>query len=612
VRPGGNNARLKGHVRLARLAYNRTGEEPKVPVQTVERKLAAIFAADIAGYSRLMARDEVATLARLKACRAIIDGLIASHRGRIFNTAGDSVVADFASAVDAVQCAVAVQAAIVTENAGRAADEPMQFRIGVHVGDVIVEGSNLLGDSVNIAARLEALAEPGSIYVSAPARDHIGNKLPLAFDDLGDQQVKNIAQAIRVYRVQTETSASKPIAAPPLPDKPSIAVLPFANMSEDPDQQFFADGITEDITTALSKIRWFFVIARNSAFTYRGRAVDVKLVGRELGVRYVLEGSMRKAGNRLRITAQLVDAATGNHVWAERYDREIADIFTVQDEITERVVAAIEPELYAAEHFRSQRKAPESLTAWECVIRALSCIGQGTREANIEAEALSRRAIAIAPDYGQAHSLLAWALLRRTSWSGELRMAVPEISTEVGAALGLDDRDTWAHLAQGILSLRLRRFDDAVRALRRAVELNPNFALGHGALGLPLALHGAQEEAIRCAEYALRLSPNDRLVGAYAARAMAFAHFTAGRYAECAACARNAIEKSPEDLPRNWMLTAALALLGEMDAAAEARATLLRLQPQFSLAWVTENVPLAGKAAERLREGLRKAGVPEG
>jgi adenylate cyclase len=351
-----------------------------VPVQTVERKLAAIFAADIAGYSRLMARDEVATLARLKACRAIIDGLIASHRGRIFTTAGDSVVADFASAVDAVQCAVAVQAAIVTENAGRAADEPMQFRIGVHVGDVIVDGSNLLGDSVNIAARLEALAEPGSIYVSAPARDHIGNKLPLGFDDLGDQQVKNIAQAIRVYRVQTETSASKPIAVPPLPDKPSIAVLPFQNMSGDPEQEYFADGMVEEIITALSRIRWFLVIARNSTFTYKGRAVDVKQVGRELGVRYVLEGSVRKSGNRIRITAQLVEAATGNHVWAERYDRDLADIFAVQDEITERVVAAIEPELYAAEQVRSQSKPPESLDAWECVIRALSCIGQGTRD----------------------------------------------------------------------------------------------------------------------------------------------------------------------------------------------------------------------------------------
>jgi adenylate cyclase len=582
-----------------------------VPVQTVERKLAAIFAADIAGYSRLMARDEVATLARLKACRAIIDGLIASHRGRIFNTAGDSVVADFASAVDAVQCAVAVQAAIATENAGGTSDEPMQFRIGVHVGDVIVEGSNLLGDSVNIAARLEALAEPGSIYVSAPARDHIGNKLPLAFDDLGDQQVKNIEQAIRVYRVQAETLAAKPIAALPLTDKSSIAVLPFQNISGDPEQEYFADGMVEEIITALSRIRWFFVIARNSTFTYKGRAVDVKQVGRELGVRYVLEGSVRKSGNRIRVTAQLVEAETGNHVWAERYDRDLADIFAVQDEITERVVAAIEPELYAAEQVRSQSKPPDSLDAWECVIRALSLIGQGTRDENTEAEALCRRAIAIAPGYGRAHSLLAWALLRRTTWSGNLQVVVPEISAEARAALALDDRDPWAHFAQGNLLFRLRRFGESVRALRRALELNPNFALAHAYLGTSLAMQGAHQEAVDSAERALRLSPRDRSVGTYASAAMANVHFAAGRYSDCVIWARNIIEKSPEWVPGHSVLTAALAMEGDLTAAVAARRTLLYLRPNFSLAWMMENLAHTGELADRLCEGLRKAGVPE-
>ena len=267
-----------------------------------------------------MARDEVGTLARLKACRAIIDGLIASHRGRIFNTAGDSVVADFASAVDAVQCAVAVQAAIATENAGGTRDEPMQFRIGVHVGDVMVDGEQPARRRGQHRRPARSLAEPGAICVSAAARDHIGNKLPLGFDDLGDQQVKNIAQAIRVYRVQTETPAAQPVAALPLPDKPSIAVLPFANMSGDPEQEYFADGMVEEIITALCRIRWLFVIARNSSFTYKGQAVDVKQVGRELGVRYVLEGSVRKAAGRVRITAQLIDAVTGAHLWADRFD----------------------------------------------------------------------------------------------------------------------------------------------------------------------------------------------------------------------------------------------------------------------------------------------------
>src|SRR3954454_1673924 len=315
-----------------------------------------------------MAHDEIGTLYRLKACRVIMDGLIAAHRGRVFNTAGDSVVADFASAVDAVQCAVAVQTAIAKENASDRGDELMRFRIGVHVGDVVVDGTNLLGDGINIAARMESLAEPGAICVSAAARDHIGNKLPLIFNDLGDQKVKNLAQPIRVYRVQAETPAAQPAAALPLPDKPSIAVLPFQNISGDPEQEYFADGMVEEIITALSRIRWFFVIAHNSTFTYKGHAVDVKRVGREFGVRYVLEGSVRKSGNRIRVTAQLVEAATGNHVWAERYDRDLADIFAVQDEITERVVAAVEPELYAAEQLRSQSKPPDNLDAWECVI----------------------------------------------------------------------------------------------------------------------------------------------------------------------------------------------------------------------------------------------------
>jgi len=582
-----------------------------VPVQPVERKLAAIFAADIAGYSRLMARDEVGTLARLKRCRAIIDRLIASHHGRIFNTAGDSVVADFASAVDAVQCAVAVQAAIATENAGGTANEPMQFRIGVHVGDVMVDGDNLLGDGVNIAARLEALAEPGAICISATVRDHIGNKLPLAFDDVGDQKVKNIDQAIRVYRVQVEKLPAQPVAALPLPDKPSIAVLPFANMSGDPEQEYFADGMVEEISTALSRIRWFFVIARNSTFTYKGHAVDVKQVGCELGVRYVLEGSVRKSGNRIRITAQLVEAATGNHVWAERYDRDLADIFAVQDEITERVVAAIEPELYAAEHVRSQSKPPDSLDGWECVIRALSLIGQGTRDENTEAEALCRRAITVAPGYGRAHSLLAWALLRRTVWSGDLQTVVPEISAQTQTALAIDDRDPWAHFAQGMLQQRLGHPGGAARSARRALELNPNFALAHAFLASALGRQGAYQKAVNCAEHALRLSPRDRLVGYYASLAIAQVHFAGERYPECVIWTRNMIEKSPGYLPGHFFLTAALAMAGDLAAAAEARGTLLRLRPEFSLTWMNENARQTGKLAERLCEGLRKAGVPE-
>jgi adenylate cyclase len=579
-----------------------------MPVRPVERKLTAILAADVAGYSRLMGADEVGTLGRLTVCRAIVDELIATYRGRIFNTAGDSVVADFASAVDAVECAVAVQEALAGENVTQPDAERMQFRIGVHVGDVIVQGNNLLGDGVNIAARLEALAEPGGICISGTVHDQIGTKLPVSFVELADPQMKNIAQPVRAYRVVGKKAGTE---SPPLalPDKPSIAVLPFQNMSGEPEQEYFADGMVEDITTALSKIRWFFVIARNSSFTYKGRNVDVKQVGREFGVRYVLEGSVRRGGNRLRITAQLVDAANGNHVWAERYDREIADLFAVQDEITERVVAAIEPELYAAENIRSQRKPPENLDAWECVIRALTCIGQGTRDTNDEAEALCRRAIEIVPGYGQAHSLLAWAILRTSIWSGDLR--AEEAGDVVRVALDLDDRDPWAHVAHGMLSQRLRRFDEAGRALRRALELNPNFALAHAILPLVLVQNEMFDEAIDSAEHAIRLSPSDRLVGTYATFALVMAHFAAGHYDEAVVTARKLIERSPDEVRGHFVLTAALALQGDSGAAAEAGATLRSLRPGFSIAWMRENLPPTGNLAARLEEGLRRAGVPE-
>jgi TolB-like protein/predicted Zn-dependent protease len=399
---------------------------------------------------------------------------------------------------------------------------------------------------------------------------------------------------------------------PPLPplERPSIAVLPFDNMSGDPDQEYFADGMVEEIITALSRVRSFFVIARNSSFIYKNRAVDVKQVGRELGVRYVLEGGVRRAGGRVRITAQLVEASTGNHLWADRYDREVHDIFAVQDEITERIVAVIEPELYAAEHVRSQRKPPDSLDAWECVIRALSCLGQGTCAGNTQAEALCRRAIAIAPGYGQAHSLLAWVLARGTDWSGDIRTVLPEATSAARTALGLDERDPWAQLAHGTVLWRTRRNEESERVLRRALELNPNFALAHALRARPLAIGGAHEEAVKSAEHALRLSPRDPLVGTYASFAIALAHFAAGRYAECIEWARNTIARTPEYSPPHTLLAAAAALQGESETAAEALAARLRLRPDLSLGWIGDNLPFAGEVGERWLEGLRKAGVP--
>jgi adenylate cyclase len=584
-----------------------------VPIHPVERKLAAILAADVAGYSRLMGQDEAGTLARLKEHRReLIDPKIAEHKGRIVKTTGDGILVEFPSVVEAVACAVAVQRGMAERNASIPEDQRIVFRVGINLGDIIVEDADIHGDGVNVAARLEAISEPGGICTSATVRDHIGDRLDLAFDDLGEQALKNIARPVRAYRVLLATaeraqtiSSIETTPTLALPDKPSIAVLPFVNISGDPDQEYFADGMVEEIVTALSRIRWFFVIARNSSFTYKGRAIDVKQVGRELGVRYVLEGSVRKSGNRVRITAQLIEACTGNHIWAERYDHELADVFAVQDDITERVVATLEPELYAAEYFRSQRKPPESLDAWECVIRALSHVSQGTLDGNVKAEALCRRALLIAPRYSQARSLLAWVLLRGH------RPRLQEALTESIAALSFDERDAWAHLTHGIALWRMRRHGEAEQAFRRALDFNPNFALALAFLGCPLAVRGANEEAIRSAERALRLSPADGLVGAYASFAMVFAHFAAARYADGAVWARKLIDKQPENLVANYLLVAASAMKDDSAAAEEALASLRLLRPDFSMSWVSGSTPLIGEVADRVLEGLRKAGAPE-
>jgi TolB-like protein len=450
---------------------------------TETRKIAAILAADVVGYSRLAGADEDRTLARLRALRSdLIDPTIAVHHGRIVKRTGDGALVEFRSVVDAVRCAIEVQNGMVERNAGLPPERRIEFRIGIHLGDVVEESDgDLMGDSVNIASRLEGIAKPGAICLSEDAYRQVKARLDLAISDLGATQLKNIAEPIRVYSVEVGVAAQakpaisdepgrqeKPAEQLALPDKPSIAVLPFQNMSGDPEQEFFADGVAEDIITALSKVRWFFVIARNSTFTYKGRVVDVKQVARELGVRYVLEGSVRKSGNRLRITAQLIDAGTGNHVWAERYDRDLADVFVVQDEITERVVSAIEPQLYAAEHFRSQRKPPESLDAWECVTRALSHIASSNAADYAKAETLCRRAIDLTPRYSQAHSLLAFALMRKVILTGGTIGIAPVALAHAQTAISLDEQDPWAHFALGYAHFMPRRFREATTAFRRS------------------------------------------------------------------------------------------------------------------------------------------------
>jgi TolB-like protein len=575
-----------------------------VPVQPVERKLAAIFAADIAGYSRLMASDEVGTLARLKACRVIMDRLIASHRGRIFNTAGDSVVADFASPVDAVQCAVAVQAAISTENMEQQAAEPMQFRIGVHVGDVMVDGSNLIGDGVNIAARLEALAEPGAICISGAARDHIGNKLPLGFDDLGDQQVKNIAQAIRVYRVQAETSAAQPTAALPLPDKPSIAVLPFQNISGDPEQEYFVDGMVEEIITALSRIRWLFVIARNSTFTYKGRPVDVKEVGRELGVRYVLEGSVRKAGTRVRITGQLIDALTGTHLWADRFDGSLEDIFELQDKVAISVAGVIEPALQAAEMRRSAAR-PTDLGAYDLYLRALAAYFPMTKERIFEALGLLEQAIAMDRHYGPALSWAAICHLRLVfdGWADE-----PETNRRKGVELARQALQA-AENDPGILASSaqvLAQFGEDIGAMiglvDRALALNPSFARGWFLSGLLRLFAGQPDLAIEHVETSLRLSPRERVGQPLTTIGMAY--FFKHQFDEAASKLLLSIQDNSGSPIPYRALAACYALMGRIDEARAIVAQLRTITPRV----LPNDVPFRNpEHRELFLSGLRLA-----
>jgi len=563
----------------------------------------------------LMARDEVGTLARLKAYRSIIDGLIASHRGRIFNTAGDSVVADFASAVDAVQFAVAVQAAISTENTRHAADEPMQFRIGVHVGDVMVDGNNLLGDGVNIAARLESLAEPGAVCVSAAARDHIGNKLPLNFADLGEQQVKNIAQAIRVYRVQTETPAMQPDAALPLPDKPSIAVLPFQNMSGDPEQEYFADGMVEEITTAIARLPWLFVIARNSSFTYKGKPIDVKQVGRELGVRYVLEGSVRKGGNRVRITGQLIDTASGAHIWADRFDGTLDDIFELQDQVASSVAGAIEPKLRHAEIDRAKHKPTESLGAYDLYLRALALRNNHTKESVRDAVALLKQALAIDPNYAPAAALIGWSYIHQSSHGRKLISEVEraEAVTWAKQALqgGKDDPDALWMSAMTLLFFA-GECAVAATAVDRALMLNPNSAHAWMTRGYLSCDRGRSGAAIDALERAKRLSPLDDLGRAFT-NGIAIAHLAEGRYEAALDLADQALREEPGYSGALLVKAIVCAHLDRIEEAKAAARQLTEFQP-----WQTVDRIRTMYSRFRSPEmvavyvnGLRKAGLPE-
>ena len=536
--------------------------------ETVERKLAAILSADVAGYSRLMGEDEEGTLTAFKAHRAeAVDPAIARHHGRIVKTTGDGLLAEFASAVDAVRCALAVQEAMAARNATVANDRKIEFRIGVNVGDVMIDGDDLMGDGVNVAARLQEIAEPGGVYISRTARDQVRDRLELTLEDLGEQTVKNIARPVRVFRVPVMTENLSAVGKTPpdtagpsgtefeLPDKPSIVVLPFENMSGDPEQEYFADGIAEDIITGLSKMRWVFVISRNSAFTYKGKAVDVKQVAKELGVGYVLEGSVRKAGNRVRITAQLIDAESDHHVWAERYDRELEDIFAVQDEITQNIIAEVAPGFVAAEMERAQRKDPRDLRAWDYTMRAHWHMERFTKEDWAEARQLIGRAIELNPKYAWPFGDLAFINVFEAifGWHESPPQALLEAAEAARQAVALDGQDARAYVMLAFPYLFALQHDKAIEAARTAIDLDPNSAMGYATLGATQGFLGETDEGCENLEKGIRLSPRDPFLLLTTWMGLSCAYFAAEQYDQAVEWAEKVVESRPHFPPGHRM-----------------------------------------------------------
>lgn len=582
--------------------------------QRSKRRLAAILAADVVGFSRLMEADEAATLAALKARRKeVLEPLVAKHQGRVFKVTGDGVLVEFASAVDAVECAVQLQAGMATANAGQPEERHIVLRIGINLGDVMVEGGDLYGDGVNIAARLEALAEPGGICLSEDAHRHVRSKLAIGFDDLGAQTLKNFVQPVRAYRV-TGTPAVAAAAPKSVSDKPSIAVLPFANMSGDPEQEYFSDGIVEEIITELSRFRFLFVIARNSSFTYKGRAVDVKQVGRELGVRYVLEGSVRKAGGRLRIIGQLIEAATGAHLWADRFDGTDEDIFNLQDRVTSSVVGAIAPKLEQAEIERARQKPTANLDAYDYFLRGTAAFHRFNKQDCSEALAHFRRAIELDPNFATAYGMAARCYAQRKAgrWAADPEQDAIEAGQLARRAIELGPDDPVALCSAGFaISDVVGEHAAGDELIDQAISLNPNLASAWILSGWVKISRGDPEAAIERLSHAMRLSPQDPYsIGMYSA--MASAHLSAGRYTEALTWAERSIRTRPGYLLGTCIAAACAALAGRDDTASKAMILVRENDPALRISNLKEVVSyLRPQEFAVYVEGLRKAGLPE-
>ena len=581
----------------------------------VRQRLAAILAADVAGYSRLMATDERGTVAALGAARKVFRTQIESSQGRVIDMAGDSVLAVFETATGAVSAALTIQKELKSSADTAPEDRRMRFRIGVHLGDVIEKtDGTVYGDGVNIAARLEGLAEPGGLTISDSVHNAVRGKVTANFVDQGEQQVKNIPHPVRVFTVRAEGNAAAKASAAvsefdlSLPDKPSIAVLPFANISGDPEQEYFADGITEDIITDMACVSGLFVIARNSSFVFKNQAVDVKEVGRRLGVRHVLEGSVRKAGQRVRITAQLIDAETGGHVWAERFDRDLADIFVVQDEVTRRIVDALKVSLTVGEQERRRDRGKVNTEAYDCLIRARSCLLQFKAESNVEARALLERTIAIDPGLAPAYAFL--AIVYDTDyfngWNNSTADNLEQALVLARKACRANENNPESYLALAISLLWLRKLDEAESAARRAIKLDPNLAAAHGVLGESMHFSGKHEEAIKSFEWALRLDPQFDVW----MHACGRTQFVQNRYDEAEATFRRRLIYRPQSDVTRAYLASLLGHVGRHEEARQIWRVLMEINPKYTPEHTLRILPYRNRAPlDQFVEGLRKAGL---
>jgi adenylate cyclase len=574
---------------------------------TEHRRLAAILVADVVGYSKLVGSDEAGTLAKLKTLRSsVIEPAIATHAGRLFKAVGDGFLVEFSSAVQAVEAARSIQQAN--------AEGELPLRIGIHVGDVVVQGDDLMGDGVNIAARIEGVAEPGGIAISREVHAQVRDKLDLGFEDKGEIALKNLARPVHVFSIIGSKPTAAMAPALDLPDKPSIAVLPFQNMSGDPEQEYFADGMVEEIITALSRFSWLLVMARNSSFTYKGRAVDVRRVAEELGVRYVLEGSVRRASQRIRITGQLIDATTGAHIWADRFDGEAEDIFELQDKVTECVVGAIEPSLRRAEIERSRRKRPDSLAAYDLFLRALTPLHKLRPEANVEALRFLEQAIAIDPGYAPALAYAAWCYEQRLlhGWStapDEDKVAAVRLARQ---ALSIDSGEAAAiAMASFVLTFVGHDYDGGRRAAQRALDLNPNSPTVCWMTGWVIMLGGDPQGAIPIFERSLRLSPSDPQVN-FLLNGLGMSHLIMEHPEEAYEFASKAVALDPDVDVIYYVLIPACGYLGRTEEAKRAIAKLQLLAPGITTSSFRERMPLRNEAhMTMLLDGLRKAGLPE-